>query len=137
MRSLDVKSAAYMPTVFPDLGVEIPAIKKVQLADHESTHTKVQFPNWLTGEGYWPDWNEQPHRQEINRCNTASVEVKSLIKAELLVLSDVMGALFEEKKEQVILDENDNERILMGNENGTEEPSLALSENTTTGFISK
>lgn len=83
MTGLNVHSAVYMPTEFPDFPFKISAIKKIQLAVHELFHLEVQFPVWFNKKGYWPDWDHQPDRQSVNRCYTCSEEVKKNTQKEV------------------------------------------------------
>ncbi len=95
MKEHQVVSAVYMPVEFPDLPFEIPALKKVQLAIHESFHVEVQFPQWLQGEGYSPRWDQQPDRPGVQECYTHPA-VAGKIQEEMKVLANFMEALLND-----------------------------------------
>lgn len=92
MKENGVVSAVYMPVEFPELPFEIPALKKVQLAIHESFHVEVQFPQWMLGEGYWPHWDQQPDRPGVQDCYTHPVAA-AMIRNEMETLAGLLEAL--------------------------------------------
>ena len=102
MKQLAIDRAVYMPVSFPDFPIELTALKKVQLAVHESFHVEVMLPVWFTGRGPWPQWDRQPDRPGVQVCYTHSDTVAALIQREKSALADMVEALLSQKKEEAI-----------------------------------
>jgi len=102
MKQLAIERAVYMPVSFPDFPIELTALKKVQLAVHESFHVEVMLPVWFTGSGPWPQWDRQPDRPGVQACYTHSDTVAALMQREKAALANMVEALLSQKKEVAI-----------------------------------
>ena len=95
-----VKSAVLMPVDFPNFPFEIPALKKMQVAIHESFHIEVMIRYWFTGRGNWPAWDEQPDRPGLQNCYHTSEELKAAFQKEKTELINLIEALLDQNKER-------------------------------------
>ena len=98
---LEVGSAVLMPTDFPNFPIKISTLKKVQLAIHEAFHVEVQLRYWYTQKGSWPVWDVQPDRKGLQACYNSNEEVKTAVRAEQMILSELIEALLTDKKDQI------------------------------------
>ncbi len=102
MKQLAIDRAVYMPVSFPDFPFELTALKKVQLAIHESFHVEVMLPVWFTGRGPWPRWDRQPDRPGVQVCYTHSDTIAALMQGEKAALANMVEALLSQKREEAI-----------------------------------
>ncbi|WP_394749961.1 hypothetical protein [Spongiimicrobium salis] len=100
MKSNAVELAVYMPTDFPKFPFRIGAKTKTQLAIHESFHIEVMLRYWYTKKGYWPEWDMQPDRAKMQICYAQNGTIKKLIETEQNLLSLLIEALLDHKKEE-------------------------------------
>ena len=100
MDTLNVESAVYLPVDFSKLPFKIPAIVKVQILIHEAFHIEVMLRYWYTKKAHWPGWDRQPDREQIQSCYTYNDSARTLIRKELFVLSNMVEALIDEKKNE-------------------------------------
>ncbi len=100
MDKLNVESAVYLPVEFSKLPFKIPAIVKVQILIHEAFHIEVMLRHWYTKKGQWPNWDRQPDRKQLQTCYIFKDSARTLIQKELLVLSNMVEALLDGKKNE-------------------------------------
>lgn len=107
LKEFNVKSAVLMPVDFPKFPFKIPALMKMQIAIHESFHVEVMIRHWYTGKGAWPAWDEQPDRQGLQNCYSASEEVKQALQDERTKLVGLIDALLDDDKPAACLAGNE------------------------------
>lgn len=102
MESNQVEAAVYMPTDFPDFPFEIPTKMKVQLAIHEAFHIEVTLRKWYTDQGFWPHWDSQPDRTEVQSCYSHDALTQELIEKEQETLALLIEALLDQRKNEAV-----------------------------------
>ncbi|MGZ5221115.1 MAG: hypothetical protein ACXWC7_13595, partial [Chitinophagaceae bacterium] len=100
MDEMNVESAVYLLVDFSKLPFTVPSIVKVQIAIHESFHTEVMLRYWFTKKGHWPKWDRQPDRQGVQSCYTFNDSARTFIQKELVILSNMVEALLDGKKDK-------------------------------------
>lgn len=97
-----LETAVIMPVDFPQFPFEIPALKKMQIAIHESFHVEVMLRYWYSGEGEWPAWDEQPDRNASRQCYALNDEVVATFNSEKDELISMIEALLDADKNKAI-----------------------------------
>jgi len=102
LNSHGLETAVIMPVDFPQFPFEIPALKKMQIAIHESFHVEVMLRYWYSAEGDWPAWDEQPDRNASRQCYALNDEVAATFTREKDELTGMIEALLTADKNKAI-----------------------------------
>ncbi|MEL6535973.1 MAG: hypothetical protein AAFQ98_11200 [Bacteroidota bacterium] len=102
MEENEVDAAVFMPTDFPKFPFKIPAKVKTQLAIHEAFHIEVTLRKWYTGKGFWPKWDVQPDRAQVQNCYLGDSIAEGLIDREQETLALLVEALLDQDKPEAM-----------------------------------